>query len=238
MSLGLSVSSLTIVYGAIAAVRNVSFDVPAGSIATIIGANGAGKTTILNALSGLRDVRGGEIVLGGEPIGDLPPHERVRLGLCQVPEGRRLFGRMSVAENLEMGAYARADRRAVAAALDQVLELFPRLRERYRQAAGTLSGGEQQMVAMGRAILGAPKLLLLDEPTMGLAPQIVDLVLEAIRAINKTGVTVLFVEQNAYRALEIADRAFVLETGEIMLAGAGVELLENPRVRSAYLGYH
>jgi branched-chain amino acid transport system ATP-binding protein len=238
MSLGLSVGNLTIAYGAIAAVRNVSFNIPAGSIATIIGANGAGKTTILNALSGLREVRGGEIVLGGAPIGDLPPHERVRLGLCQVPEGRRLFGRMSVAENLEMGAYARSDRRAVAAALDQVLELFPRLRERYRQAAGTLSGGEQQMVAMGRAILGAPKLLLLDEPTMGLAPQIVDLVLEAIRAINKTGVTILFVEQNAYRALEIADRAFVLETGEIMLAGAGVELLENPRVRSAYLGYH
>jgi branched-chain amino acid transport system ATP-binding protein len=162
----------------------------------------------------------------------------VRRGLCQVPEGRRLFGRMSVAENLEMGAYARRDRRAVTAALDQVLELFPRLRERYHQAAGTLSGGEQQMVAMGRAILSAPKILLLDEPTMGLAPQIVDLVLEAIRAINKTGVTILFVEQNAYRALEIADQAFVLETGEIMLAGAGAELLENPRVRSAYLGVH
>jgi branched-chain amino acid transport system ATP-binding protein len=238
MSLGLAVRDLTISYGTIAAVRNVSFDIPAGSIATIVGANGAGKTTILNALSGLRDVRNGQIVLGGEAVCDLPPHERVRRGLCQVPEGRRLFGRMSVAENLEMGAYARKDRRAVSTALDEVLELFPRLRERYHQSAGTLSGGEQQMVAMGRAILSAPKILLLDEPTMGLAPQIVDLVLEAIRAINKTGVTILFVEQNAYRALEIADQAFVLETGEIMLSGTGAELLENPRVRSAYLGVH
>lgn len=238
MSMALAVNNLTIAYGAITAVRNVSFDIPAGSIATIVGANGAGKTTILNALSGLRDVRSGEILLGDEPIGDLPPHVRVRRGLCQVPEGRRLFGRMSVAENLEMGAYASGDRRHVAAALDQVLELFPRLRERYHQSAGTLSGGEQQMVAMGRAILSAPKILLLDEPTMGLAPQIVDLVLEAIRAINKTGVTILLVEQNAYRALEIADQAFVLETGEIMLAGAGAELLENPRVRAAYLGVH
>jgi branched-chain amino acid transport system ATP-binding protein len=236
MSLALTVRDLTVAYGGITAVRHVTFSVPAGAIATIIGANGAGKTTILNALSGLRDVRGGTIMLGREPIDMLPPHERVRVGLCQVPEGRRLFGRMSVAENLEMGAYARRDRPAVAAAIEKVLELFPRLRERYHQAAGTLSGGEQQMVAMGRAILGAPKLLLLDEPTMGLAPQIVDLVMEAILAINKTGVTVLFVEQNAYRALEIAEHAFVLETGEIMLEGTGTELLDNARVRSAYLG--
>ena len=238
MSLSLAVRDLTIAYGAISAVRNVTFEVPRGSIATIIGANGAGKTTILNAISGLRNVAGGDIALDGETIAELPPHDRVRAGLCQVPEGRRLFGRMTVAENLEMGAYTRSDGQSVRQDLARVLELFPRLRERYHQLAGTLSGGEQQMVAMGRAMLGAPKLLLLDEPTMGLAPQVVDLVLEAIRAINRSGVTVLLVEQNAYRALEIADHAFVLESGEITLEGGGAELLGNPKVRSAYLGYH
>ena len=237
MSLDLTVSNLTVAYGAISAIRNTSFSITQGSIATIVGANGAGKTTILNALSGLRDVRSGDIMLGGDSIRDLPPHERVKRGLCQVPEGRRLFGRMSVAENLDMGAYTRVDRHSLARERDQVLDLFPRLRERLTQAAGTLSGGEQQMLAMGRAILAAPRILLLDEPTMGLAPQIVDLVLDGIRAINATGVTILVVEQNAYRALEIADRAFVLETGEITLEGTGEELLSNPRIRSAYLGH-
>ncbi|WP_018387972.1 ABC transporter ATP-binding protein [Ancylobacter sp. FA202] len=237
MSKALEVSNLTVAYGEIAAVRAVSFTVEAGEIATIIGANGAGKTTILNALCGLRDVRAGSIVLGGEDITALPPHERVRHGLSQVPEGRRLFGRMSVAENLEIGAYARSDHAARKHDLDHVLELFPRLRERYRQLAGTLSGGEQQMVAMGRALMAAPKVLLLDEPTMGLAPQIVDLVSDAVRRVNDEGVTVLLVEQNAYSALEIADRAFVLESGEITLTGNGPDLITHPRVRSAYLGY-
>ncbi|MBB3771188.1 branched-chain amino acid transport system ATP-binding protein [Angulomicrobium tetraedrale] len=237
MSKALDVSNLTIAYGEIAAVREVSFTVEAGEIATIIGANGAGKTTILNALCGLRDVRSGSIRLGEDDITALPPHERVRHGLSQVPEGRRLFGRMSVAENLEIGAYARRDHAARRHDLDHVLELFPRLRERYRQLAGTLSGGEQQMVAMGRALMTAPKVLLLDEPTMGLAPQIVDLVIDAVRRVNGEGVTVLLVEQNAYSALEIADRAFVLESGEITLTGNGPDLITHPRVRSAYLGY-
>jgi branched-chain amino acid transport system ATP-binding protein len=237
MSKALEVSGLTVAYGEIAAVRSVSFTVEAGEIATIIGANGAGKTTILNALCGLRDVRAGTIVLGGVDITALPPHERVRHGLSQVPEGRRLFGRMSVAENLEIGAYVRSDHAARRRDLDHVLELFPRLRERYRQLAGTLSGGEQQMVAMGRAMMAAPKVLLLDEPTMGLAPQIVDLVIDAIRRVNTEGVTVLLVEQNAYSALEIADRAFVLESGDITLTGNGLDLINHPRVQSAYLGY-
>ncbi|HSI40905.1 MAG TPA: ABC transporter ATP-binding protein [Xanthobacteraceae bacterium] len=237
MSKALEVEGLTVVYGQIAAVREASFTVEAGEIATIIGANGAGKTTILNALSGLRDVRAGRVTLGGQDITHLPPHERVRHGLCQVPEGRRLFGRMTVAENLEIGAYARTDRAGLRAELDHVLELFPRLSERYRQLAGTLSGGEQQMVAMGRALMAHPKVLLLDEPTMGLAPQIVDLVLDAVRRVNREGVTILLVEQNAYGALEIADRALVLESGEITLTGHGLELINHPRVRSAYLGH-
>ncbi|MDQ0391397.1 ABC transporter ATP-binding protein [Labrys monachus] len=237
MSKTLQVSGLTVAYGEIAAVREASFTVEAGEIATIVGANGAGKTTILNALCGLRDVRRGSIVLGGEDITALPPHERVRRGLSQVPEGRRLFGRMTVAENLEIGGYARTDHAARKRDLDHVLELFPRLRERSRQVAGTLSGGEQQMVAMGRALMAAPKVLLLDEPTMGLAPQVVDLVIDAVRRVNSEGVTVLLVEQNAYGALEIADRAFVLESGDITLTGRGLELISHPRVRSAYLGY-
>ncbi|MFK8250629.1 ABC transporter ATP-binding protein [Ancylobacter terrae] len=237
MSNALDVRDLTVVYGQIAAVRAVSFTVEAGEIATIIGANGAGKTTILNALCGLREVRGGTVSLGAEDITHLPPHERVQQGLAQVPEGRRLFGRMSVAENLEIGAYTRADRAGLKRDLDHVLDLFPRLAERYRQLAGTLSGGEQQMVAMGRALMARPRVLLLDEPTMGLAPQIVDLVLDAIRRVNGEGVTVLLVEQNAYGALEIADRAFVLESGEITLSGHGLDLINHERVRSAYLGH-
>jgi len=237
MSVSLEVTGLTVAYGEIAAVRDASFSVEAGEITTIVGANGAGKTTVLNALSGLRDVRAGRIDLAGEDVAALPPHERVRRGLVQVPEGRRLFGRMSVAENLEIGGYARSDADAKRSDLERVLALFPRLKERFRQLAGTLSGGEQQMVAMGRAMMSAPRVLLLDEPTMGLAPQIVDLVLEAVRRINAEGVTVLLVEQNAYRALEIADRAFVLESGEVSLSGSGLELINHPRVRSAYLGH-
>lgn len=237
MSVNLQVSNLTVTYGAISAVRGVSFSAAAGEIVTIVGANGAGKTTVLNALCGLRTIGGGAIVLDGEDITALPPHERVRRGISQVPEGRRLFGRMTVAENLEIGGYTRSDRAEKRHDLDHVLELFPRLKERYRQLAGTLSGGEQQMVAMGRALMARPRFLLLDEPTMGLAPQIVDLVLDSIKRVNREGVTILLVEQNAYRALEIADRAFVLESGEISLTGPGDVLLNHPQVRSAYLGF-
>ncbi|ODN65381.1 High-affinity branched-chain amino acid transport ATP-binding protein LivF [Methylobrevis pamukkalensis] len=182
-------------------------------------------------------MRAGTVSMDGEEITHLAPHERVRRGLAQVPEGRRLFGRMTVAENLDLGAYVREDRAKAREDLEAILELFPRLRERYRQLAGTLSGGEQQMVAMGRAMMADPSVLLLDEPTMGLAPQIVDLVLEAVERINRRGVTVLLVEQNAFRALEIAERAFVLETGEVTLEGAGADLLTHPRVQSAYLGH-
>lgn len=236
MSVDLIVSGLTVGYGSILAVRDVTLTVKAGEIATIVGANGAGKTTILNALCGLRDVRMGSVSLGGTDITHVPPHDRVKLGLAQVPEGRRLFGRMTVAENLEIGAFSRTDG-ALAQDMERILTLFPRLKERYRQLAGTLSGGEQQMVAMGRALMARPKCLLLDEPTMGLAPQIVDLVLDAVRTVNGEGVTVLLVEQNAYRALEIADRAFVIETGEITLTGPGRDLVDHPRVRTAYLGH-
>ena len=237
MSMTIDVRRLTVSYGGIRAVRNVSFTVVRGSIATIIGANGAGKSTILNALCGLRSPVSGSVELDGRDITDLPPHERVRLGLAQVPEGRRLFGRMTVAENLEIGAFTRRGSATAGQTLERVLELFPRLRERYRQLAGTLSGGEQQMVAMGRAMMAEPQALLLDEPTMGLAPQLVDMVLASIQAINELGVTVLLVEQNAFRALEIAERAFVLESGEIAMQGQGAALLDDPRVRTAYLGY-
>lgn len=235
MNSGLQVRDLTVAYGSIEAVRGVSLDISAGQIGTVIGANGAGKSTLLNALSGLRDVRAGQILLDGCDIAGLAPQKRVALGLSQVPEGRRLFQRMSVTENLEIGAFGRRDAQ-VADDLEQMLQLFPRLRERYKQLAGTLSGGEQQMVAMGRALMARPKVLLLDEPTMGLAPQIVDVVLDAVRAVNRTGMTVLLVEQNAYLALELADVAYVLESGEITLHGAGMELLDHPQVRNAYLG--
>jgi len=236
MSMAIEARRLTVSYGGIRAVRDVSFTVAAGSIATIIGANGAGKSTVLNALCGLR-AAAGAVELDGQDITHLPPHERVRRGLAQVPEGRRLFGRMTVAENLEIGAFSRRSPAASRATLERVLDLFPRLKERYRQLAGTLSGGEQQMVAIGRAMMAEPQALLLDEPTMGLGPQLVDMVLAAIQAINARGVTVLLVEQNAFRALEIAERAFVLESGEIAMAGRSDAILDDPRVRTAYLGY-
>ncbi|MDQ0472102.1 ABC transporter ATP-binding protein [Labrys wisconsinensis] len=236
MSQTLDVQNICVSYGMVEAVRNVSFRVPKGSIAAIVGANGAGKSTILNALSGLRNLTGGRVCLGERDISHLPPHERVPMGLAQVPEGRRLFGRMTVAENLEIGLFGRPDGGRDRAVLDKVFDLFPRLRERAGQMAGTLSGGEQQMVAIGRAIVADPQVLLLDEPTMGLSPLLAETVLQTISAINATGVTVLLVEQNVYRALEISNHAFVLETGEIVLDGPASALMHDPRVRAAYLG--
>ncbi len=233
----LAVSNLHVSYGNIRALRGVSLAVAAGTICAVVGANGAGKTTALNAICGLRTLSAGRVVLDGQDVTDVPPHDLVPLGLVQVPEGRRVFSRLTVQENLGMGAFRRrAPRSELAAELDRVLELFPRLRERLKQLAGTLSGGEQQMLAMGRALMSRPRTLLMDEPSMGLAPQVVDQVFETIVAINKGGVTVLLVEQNAFMALEIADTAYVLQSGEVVLAGPGAELLNSDAVREAYLG--
>jgi branched-chain amino acid transport system ATP-binding protein len=203
---------------------------------TRIGANGAGKTTTLHTISGILHPRHGGITFEGQPIHTMPPHDIVKLGVAQSPEGRRVFGRLTVAENLQMGAFVRSDKAAIQRDVERVYTLFPRLKERQKQLAGTLSGGEQQMLAMGRALMASPRLLLLDEPSMGLAPILVDLIFETIIEINKQGTTVLLVEQNALMALSIATRAYVLETGSIILSGTGKELLNNPEVMKAYLG--
>jgi branched-chain amino acid transport system ATP-binding protein len=223
-------------YGAIHALRGISIDVEEGEIVTLIGSNGAGKSTTLRTISGLLRPRQGEIRLRGERIDGRRPHEIVELGVCQSPEGRRVFGRMSVHENLEMGAFARSDRAALAGDYERVFELFPRLRERRQQKAGTLSGGEQQMLAIGRALMSAPKVLLLDEPSMGLAPILVEQIFAIIRTINEQGTTVLLVEQNALMALGIASRGYILPTGEVVLADVSEKLAQNPEVRKAYLG--
>ncbi len=223
-------------YGHIQALKGVSLTVQDGEIVTLIGANGAGKSTTLRTISGLLHPRAGFIMLRGERIDRLPPHRIVELGVCQSPEGRHVFPRMSVAENLELGAFARRDGTAVADDRDRVLGLFPRLAERLGQAAGTLSGGEQQMLAIGRALMAGPRLLLLDEPSMGLAPNLVEAIFDTIREINRQGTTVLLVEQNALMALKLASRGYVLETGNIALAGTAAELRENPDVQKAYLG--
>jgi branched-chain amino acid transport system ATP-binding protein len=223
-------------YGSIQALKGISFTVDQGEIVTLIGANGAGKTTTLHTISGILHPRHGAIYLEGQPIHTTPPHDIVGLGVAQSPEGRRVFGRLSVAENLQMGAFVRTDKAAIQRDIDRVYTLFPRLKERQKQLAGTLSGGEQQMLAMGRALMASPRLLLLDEPSMGLAPILVDLIFETILEINKQGTTVLLVEQNALMALSIATRAYVLETGSIILSGTGKELLNNPEVMKAYLG--
>ena len=215
----------------------MSLTVPEGTICAVVGANGAGKTTTLNAICGLRTLTAGRVTLDGRDVTAVPAHDLVPLGLVQVPEGRRVFGRLTVRENLRMGAFRRRDPRAeLAAELERVLSLFPRLRERLAQLAGTLSGGEQQMLAMGRALMSRPRTLLMDEPSMGLAPQVVDQVFETIVAINRLGVTVLLVEQNAFMALEIAQTAYVLQSGEVVLSGAGAELMNSDAVREAYLG--
>ena len=231
----LEIRDLHVSYGEIPALKGVSLSVATGEIVALLGNNGAGKTTTLKTLSGLLAPRSGEILLEGESVRGMPPHLIVRKGLAHVPEGRRVFNRLTVLENLEMGAYTRSDA-GVAADLDRVFSLFPRLRERRAQVAGTLSGGEQQMLAIGRALMGNPRLLLLDEPSMGLAPVLVEQIFETVRSINSQGTTVLLVEQNAALALDVAQRAYVLETGAVVLSGAAADLARNHDVRRAYLG--
>ena len=223
-------------YGAIHALRGVTMSVEEGEIVTLIGSNGAGKSTTLRTISGQLKPRQGEIRLRGDRIDHKPAHQIVELGVCQAPEGRRVFSRMSVHENLEMGAFSRSDKAAIAADFERVYGLFPRLKEREAQNAGTLSGGEQQMLAIGRALMAAPKVLLLDEPSMGLAPILVEQIFDIIKTINKQGTTVLLVEQNALMALAIANRGYILQTGEIVLADEASALAKNPAVRAAYLG--
>ena len=232
----LRVENLTVNYGAIKALKKVSCEVNQGEIVALIGANGAGKTTILNSISGILTVQDGKILFGGKDLTRIPPHEIVRMGVCQVPEGRRVFANMSVLENLEMGGYSLSDKGEVAAGIERAFSLFPRLKERMKQLARTLSGGEQQMLAMGRALMSSPKLLLLDEPSMGLAPMLVEKIFEIIVEINRGGTTVMLVEQNANMALSIAHRAYVLETGEVVLSGNAGDLARDPEVRKAYLG--
>jgi branched-chain amino acid transport system ATP-binding protein len=233
----LEIRDLRVHYGKIEAIKGVSVVVNQGEIVTLIGANGAGKTTILKTISGLRPVSSGEITFDGENINKIPAHERVDLGISQVPEGRGIFPGMTVLENLEMGKFNRKDRKhEMDEDLDRVYTLFPRLKERTAQAGGTLSGGEQQMLAMGRALMARPKVLLLDEPSMGLAPQMIANIFRIITEINKQGVTILLVEQNAQQALQRAHRAYILETGSVTKEAAASDLLNDPAVREAYLG--
>jgi len=232
----LEVRNLVVAYGGIKAVRGISLEVKAGELVCLIGANGAGKTTTLKALCGLLPVAHGSVHYDGKPITSHPTHEIVRRGIALVPEGRGVFSRLTLAENLEMGAYARRDRAAIKQDLEQVYGLFPRLHERRAQQAGTLSGGEQQMLVMGRALMSRPRLLLLDEPSMGLAPLMVQKIFETIRTISAQGVTILLVEQNAKLALEAAHRGYVMESGEVVLSDEAQALLTNPQVRQAYLG--
>lgn len=223
-------------YGVIHALHGLTFDVPAGKILTLVGANGAGKTTTLRAISGLIKVKNGSIHYRGETISNLPPHEIVRKGICQAPEGRGIFLNLSVEENLDLGAWAAKDKKRYDDDLNHAFQLFPRLKERRKQNAGTLSGGEQQMLAIGRALMGQPDVLLLDEPSLGLAPQIIQNVFDIIVRINREGKTIFLVEQNARQALQIADYGIVLETGKIAVQGPAKELLNSDTVRKAYLG--
>jgi branched-chain amino acid transport system ATP-binding protein len=233
----LDVRNLAVAYGGIQAVKGISLSVAEGELVTLIGANGAGKTTTLNTLGGLLAPAGGEIRYGGRDLAAIPAHDRVRHGLALVPEGRGIFGRLTVAENLLMGAFHRNDRAAIRTDLEKAYGLFPRLKEREQQLAGTLSGGEQQMLAICRALMSRPKLLLLDEPSMGLAPIMVDKIFAIIREINAQGVAILLIEQNARLALQAASRAYVMESGAITLSGPASELAADERVRAAYLGH-
>ncbi|MFZ2016016.1 MAG: ABC transporter ATP-binding protein [Nocardioides sp.] len=234
----LEVDGLCVNYGHIEAIRDITFGVEEGQITTLIGANGAGKTTTLKTVSGLRRVRQGKVVFDGKDITHLPSYERVKLGISQSPEGRGCFPGMTVRENLDMGAYVRNDRKSQAFRddLERVFQLFPRLEERANQPAGTMSGGEQQMLAIGRALMAKPRLVLLDEPSMGLAPRLIAQIFSIIKEINAQGTTVLLVEQNAAQALRVANQAHVLETGEIVRSGTGAELSGDASVRAAYLG--
>ena len=232
----LELEDVKVRYGGIEAVKGISFSVDEGELVTLIGGNGAGKTTTLKTISGVKRSSDGSITFQEERIDDLPPHEIVKLGICQAPEGRRIFPRMSVGENLTMGAYGRSSSEGIDDDYERVFTLFPVLRDRRRQAGGTLSGGEQQMLAIGRALMSRPRLLMLDEPSMGLAPVLVERIFELLSAIHEQGTTILLVEQNAHMALRLADRGYVLESGTIALEDSADSLLGNDQVRKAYLG--
>jgi len=232
----LRVDNIDVHYGNIHAIKDLSFEVKQGEVVTLIGANGAGKTTILKTISKLMDPTKGSITFDGNPLSKMAPHDMVYAGMAHVPEGRRVFARMSVEENLQMGAYSRKDKKNLQQDLEMVFGYFPRLKERMSQAAGTLSGGEQQMLAIGRALMSKPKLLLMDEPSMGLAPLLVQEIFNIIETIKATGTTILLVEQNANQALQVADRAYVLETGKIIKSGDADALLEDDTIKKAYLG--
>jgi branched-chain amino acid transport system ATP-binding protein len=232
----LKIENLEVAYGNIKAIKGISLEVNQGEIVTLIGSNGAGKSTTLRAISGILKPRTGSITFNGERIDGVEGHEIVAKGICQSPEGRRIFPKMTVDENLDLGAFLRNDKQEIANDRQRVLELFPKLQERIDQKAGTMSGGEQQMLAVGRALMGSPKLLLLDEPSMGLAPVLVEMIFETIEKINKQGTTILLVEQNARAALNGADRAYVLESGSIKMSGKAKDLISNDEVTKAYLG--
>jgi branched-chain amino acid transport system ATP-binding protein len=232
----LEINDIHTYYDAIHALKGITVHVDEGEIVSLIGANGAGKSTTLNTVCGLEHPRSGTIVFDGEPIHELPPHEIVTRGVSQAPEGRQVFSRLTVTENLQMGAYVRSDQAGIRRDMERAFELFPRLRERAKQVAGTLSGGEQQMLAIGRALMASPRLLLLDEPSMGLAPLLVEAIFDTIREINAQGTTILLVEQNALMALSLARRGYVLETGKIVLQDSAKALQANEMVRKAYLG--
>ena len=232
----LKIEDLEVSYGAVQALRGISMEVNDGEIVSLIGANGAGKTTTLHAITGLVPIKSGSVIYDGHDLRKTDPSRIVTMGLAHVPEGRQVFTRMTVAENLAMGAYFRKDKKAIADDLERVYARFPRLKERAKQLAGTLSGGEQQMLAMGRALMSSPKIILMDEPSMGLSPLFVGEVFQIIEEIKKSGTTVLLVEQNAKKALEVADRAYVLETGKIVLSGDAKDLMNDDAVKKAYLG--
>ena len=232
----LEVQDIQVYYGMIQALKGVSFSVNEGEVIALIGANGAGKTTTLHTVTGLLRAKSGHIIYDGQDITKVPPHKIVTMGMAHVPEGRRVFANMTVLQNLKMGAYTRKDKNEIEKTLETVYTRFPRLKERQNQTAGTLSGGEQQMLAMGRALMSQPKIILMDEPSMGLAPILVEQIFDIIRELHAAGTTILLVEQNAQAALSVADRAYVLETGRITLSGTGKELMASDAVRKAYLG--
>lgn len=232
----LEVKNLSVFYDSIQALRGISLKVPKGAVVCLIGANGAGKSTVLRCVSGLKQPKNGEVLFDGQRVDNLPPHVLVQKGIVQCPEGRGVFPNLTVEENLDLGAYVRNDRAEIRKDLDHVLSLFPRLAERRKQSAGTLSGGEQQMLAIGRALMARPQLLLLDEPSLGLAPQVIELIFDTIQKINQEGTTILLVEQNAQLALEASSYAYVLETGTVLLEGEAKKVLNDPKVKQAYLG--